>query len=286
MCRFLAYKGAPISLHQLIFAPQNSLIHQSYHALERDDPVNGDGFGIGWYVPEIHPQPARFTSIRPAWNNQNLQSLAPKISSGAVFAHVRDANMGSVIAPNCHPFQFGRLLMMHNGVIGDFPSIKRHLRNRLSDETYAWIEGQTDTEHFFALVLDHLLEEKREGHDHDDFIRAIEKAIVDLREILDACRVHEHFYLNLAMTDGRCVVACRYDSNPYIESPTLYYSEGGRYECIDGLCQMVRTDGSDHAVLVVSEKLTGVAEDWHVIPEEHFVVVTEDLEVSIRPVEI
>ncbi|MEZ6194623.1 MAG: hypothetical protein R3F20_02680 [Planctomycetota bacterium] len=43
----------------------NSLIHQSYEAKERFEPLNGDGFGLAWYV-EGDPKPARFRSVTPA----------------------------------------------------------------------------------------------------------------------------------------------------------------------------------------------------------------------------
>lgn len=49
MCRFVAYLGEPILAEDLITKPINSLIHQSYHAKEMAEPLNGDGFGMGWY---------------------------------------------------------------------------------------------------------------------------------------------------------------------------------------------------------------------------------------------
>ncbi|MGH7456197.1 MAG: class II glutamine amidotransferase, partial [bacterium] len=145
MCRFLAYKGAPITLDNLLFQPKNSLIHQSYKAQERPEPLNGDGFGVGWYVPELDPEPAVFVSTTPAWNNRNLRYNASKVRSGCIFAHVRAASVGSVSEANCHPFHYQKFLFMHNGNIGGFKVIKRHLRNRLSDELYDWIHGQPDS---------------------------------------------------------------------------------------------------------------------------------------------
>ena len=44
MCRFLAYIGKPIMADELILKPKNSLMKQSYHALESEVTVNGDGF--------------------------------------------------------------------------------------------------------------------------------------------------------------------------------------------------------------------------------------------------
>jgi len=47
MCRFAAYLGPEIFISSLVTEPHHSIIHQSYHAKERIEPLNGDGFGIG-----------------------------------------------------------------------------------------------------------------------------------------------------------------------------------------------------------------------------------------------
>jgi len=47
MCRFAAYLGLEIFISSLVTEPHHSIIHQSYHAKERIEPLNGDGFGIG-----------------------------------------------------------------------------------------------------------------------------------------------------------------------------------------------------------------------------------------------
>lgn len=273
-------------MDQLLYQPQNSLIHQSYHALERQDPVNGDGFGIGWYVPEISPEPIRYVSVKPAWNDMNLRSMAPKTKAECFFAHVRDASVGAVTELNCHPFQFGPYLMMHNGRIEGFKNIKRPLRAFLAQNIYDWLSGETDTEHFFALFLHHLYKSKSENHQNADIIEALVKAIISLKQLFKAHQPEKHFYLNLAITDGKKLVACRYDTNPEIEAPTLYYSTGGHFQCVDGYCRMVPTNSAERSVLIVSERLTEVEEDWHKIPEQHLVVVSENLDVSVIPIEI
>lgn len=54
------------------------------------------------------PKPQVFTSITPAWNNENLNRLATKLESGVIFAHVRAAYPGMPVSEqNCHPFQWG-----------------------------------------------------------------------------------------------------------------------------------------------------------------------------------
>lgn len=283
MCRFLAYRGAPISMSKLLYEPKNSLIHQSYHAQEREEPLNGDGFGVGWYAPEIEPTPASFVSIQPAWNNRNLRSIARKIRSNCIFAHIRAASKGNVSENNCHPFDYKNLLFMHNGDIGGFRKIKRTLRMGLSDEIYDWIQGETDSEHFFALFLDNLLKNGGE-QTSENFVATLEETLVQLKEILKKNGVNKPVLLNVAITNGEYMVATRYVSGAGVKANTLYHSEGSRYDCNDGVCEMVQADPSEHAVLIVSEKLTDVKKDWHEVPVNHFVAVDQNLAVSISPI--
>ena len=60
MCRLMAYKGTPIIIDKLLYQPKNSLINQSSNAREIEEPLNGDGFGIGWYAQEMNDEPATF----------------------------------------------------------------------------------------------------------------------------------------------------------------------------------------------------------------------------------
>lgn len=158
MCRFLVYRGRSGYLADWLIRPSNSLIRQSYRAREMPEPLNGDGFGIGWYGPDHEdPTPCLFTSLTPAWSNRNLRRLATHVRSPMVFAHVRAAT-GSfgVSEDNCHPFRCGRFLWMHNGRVGSFRKIQRRLRDSLRDDLYLRILGTTDSEHAFHLFLQRL----------------------------------------------------------------------------------------------------------------------------------
>lgn len=283
MCRFLAYLGAPITMDDLLYKPENSLIRQSYKSLEREEPLNGDGFGVGWYDFDIDETPGVFISIRPAWNNRNLRSIAPKIKSPCIFAHVRAASIGDVSEENCHPFRYRNLLFMHNGDIGGFRRIKRALRNRLDDEIYDWLQGDTDSEHFFALFLNHL--QKNPGEQNTQtFATAFEEAIAELKEICAEKQVRESISLNVAITNGRFILATKYISDTSKKANTLYHSECSRLDCHKGIFKMVQADPSQHAILVVSEKLTERKEDWHEVPVNHFVMLKENLEVQLQPI--
>lgn len=57
MCRLVAYVGDDILLEDVLVKPSDSIVKQSLHAIESTIPTNGDGFGLGWYVPQISPEP-------------------------------------------------------------------------------------------------------------------------------------------------------------------------------------------------------------------------------------
>lgn len=289
MCRFVVYRGPALFLSDLLTRSERSLIRQSYEAQERREPLNGDGFGVGWYAPEVAPEPCVFTSVSPAWSNRNLGRLAEKTRSTCLFAHVRAATKGLLVSEvNCHPFQHGRFLWMHNGHIAEFRRVKRRLRESLGDETYDLIQGTTDSEHAFALFLDGL-----EGRDGDVGAEGLGDRMVATIRTLERwgreAGIDAPSFLNFAVTDGRSVVASRYVGCDHPEPATLYYSSGARFESRNGGYRMVPSPaaaaaGPHGAVIVASEPLTEERSDWRPVPRNHLVTVTPDLEVRLRAI--
>jgi glutamine amidotransferase len=282
MCRLMAYKGTPIIIDKLLYQPKNSLVNQSINAREIEEPLNGDGFGVGWYVPEVNYEPITFVSVNPAWSNRNLRNLAPKIKTDCMLAHVRAASVGEVSESNCHPFQYKNILMAHNGGVEEFSKIKRQIREPLTDELYNWIKGQTDSEHIFALLLNNLF------HDHKSIspeavADSFEKTFQDIKKLMADNGIKEPAYLNMVFTNGLFLVATRYVSDPKEEPLTMYHSEGGRYVVENGNTRLEAAQDDDNAVLVVSEKLTD-DKDWTMLPANHLVIVEQSLNVRVRPI--
>ena len=289
MCRFIAYAGAPLLLADLLYRPVNSLIMQSYKARERPEPLNGDGFGIGWYAPEIDPTPCVQRSVSPAWSNRNLQNLAAKIRASYLFAHVRAASPGMLVAEtNVHPFTYDRFMWMHNGSVADFHKIKRRLRAVLKDEFYEMIQGTTDSEHAFALFLNNLQVPFGEARAAD--IRgALVKTIATLNELTRAANIAEPSYYNFAVTDGSTMVVSRYCSTEDGSGASLHVSRGRRFECLPGgVCDMhaVATDERAAAVIISSERLTDDKADWLDVPDNHTVTLLADSTVTIEKIDL
>jgi predicted glutamine amidotransferase len=270
MCRWLAYSGSPVRLEELLFAPVHSLIDQSLHSRLGAETTNGDGFGIGWYG--VGDTPGTFHSIEPAWHDRNLRDLAAHIDSGLVFAHIRASSGSAVQETNCHPFRYGRWLWMHNGVVRDFPRVKRDLAFRVDPDLYPLIEGSTDSELFFYLALTFGLEHDPAG--------AVAKAVGTIEHVGREHGVEHPIQMTVATTDGRSTWAFRYSSEG--SSRSLFYST--RVDTLREQHPEVETlrQLSDESRLVVSEPLGDLAGAWNEVPESHYGVV-QDGQDELRP---
>ena len=280
MCRFVAYLGPEVLLEDILVKPINSIVMQSLHARESHIPTNGDGFGLGWYVPNISPEPALFTSVLPAWNDRNLLHLTAKIKSPCFFAHVRAASAGGVSNFNCHPFVHGPWMLMHNGQIANFIMVKRHIRHLLDDDIYHWIQGETDSEHLFALFLQ--LSKGKDLTALEVVAELLQEAFAIIHQLVEQFSTGGTSFYNVCLTDGRRVLATRYCSNPDIISETLYYSCASWFVGENGHARMQKANGGRGSVLVASEKLTNVDADWQDVPDNHFLMVDADLHIKLR----
>lgn len=259
MCRLLGYLGPPIILNQLLSKPEHSLIVQSYQPREMTAGLlNADGFGVGWYHPQRECDPFTYRSTLPIWNDSNLSSLGDYIESGCVVASVRSATVGQALdLSNSQPFRFQRFLFTHNGYIENFrKTLYRPLRNQLSDQVYQAIEGTTDSEHIFGLVLNQLLAEPEITLE-----KALHTTLMTLKQLAsDQLKISA----NIILSDGHRLVASRFASE--LPVPSLYW---------------LRDDPTfPKAVIIASEPLfTG---NWLSCPEHSIVSVGEDLEVTIH----
>jgi glutamine amidotransferase len=286
MCRFLAYQGHPVVIADLLYRPRHSLVHQSQHSEQLPQPFNADGFGVGFYVG-ADPTPCVMRATGPAWSNRSLESLADKLSSQRLFAHVRAASPGlPVQVTNCHPFWHGRFLFMHNGAIEGFRKAKRRLQNALSDRAWELIEGSTDSEHAFALFMDEIGGGSAEPITAE-LRSALVRTLVRLREIVTAAGASDAMACNFAVTDGRSTVVTRYGHNLGREPASLHYSAGSRYVCEGGDGDMRPGEDPRHgAVIVASEPLSRDASDWQPVPANHTVAIAPDGSLSIDKIEI
>ena len=230
-------------------------------------------------------RPSLFRAVTPAWNNQNLLSLARVTRSPALLAHVRAASHQLPVAlTNCHPFVADRYSFMHNGRIGEFPRLKRRLANILSDNAFDAIAGGTDSEYLFALFRDRL-QAAAPLRGLPALRAALIATIRDTVAFTRAEGVRESTLLNLAISDGTHAIASRFVDLPDARPESLYFITGREYRCHEGSCQMLDAAQSHAAVIIASEPLSE-ASAWRAVPRNHLVTVAADHAVALEPIPV
>jgi len=261
MCRWLAYSGSPILLEELLYKPAHSLIDQSMHARMGATTTNGDGFGVGWYTS--NPTPGVFRAVGPAWSDRNLRELAGHVASPLFLAHIRASTGTAVQQTNCHPFRHGRWLWVHNGMIRDFPKVKRDLMLAVDPSLYPFIEGSADSEVMFFLALSFGLEH--------DAPTAVERMVGFVEATADKQGIKEPLQMTVGTSDGERLWAFRYSSEG--RSRSLFYST--KVHTLQHLYpdNPILHQVAEETRLVVSEPLGDLAGAWNEVPESSYGVV-------------
>jgi glutamine amidotransferase len=261
MCRWLAYKGNPIQLEAVLFRAQHSLIDQSLHSRLGHTTTNGDGFGVGWYAAAMDA-PFRYRCVQPAWSDRNLREAARAIRAPLFVAHIRAATDTPAQETNCHPFRYGRWLFMHNGLIREYPKVRRDLMLAIEPELFASIEGSTDSEVMFFLALTFGLQVEP--------VQALERMVAVIEETGRRHGIEHPLNMTVCVTDGEQIVAVRYSSEA--ESRSLFHSTSFRH-----LRELYPEDprikvAGDDAFLVLSEPLVDLPGVWQEVPESAAIV--------------
>ncbi|MBD2652756.1 ergothioneine biosynthesis protein EgtC [Synechocystis sp. FACHB-383] len=272
MCRLLGYLGQPLRPEQLIYRPEHSLIVQSYQPQEMTAGLlNADGFGLGWFDQGHQPSPYLYKNVLPIWSDINLPHLSRYIQSSCFVSYVRSATPPlAVDLTNCQPFTEEGLLFVHNGFINNFrTTLYRPLRNLLSDASYQFIHGTTDSEHIFALILDNLRRSRQASQGDGDGAKktslgeALEASLLTLAEL--ARQHNTYFSANILLADGQRIVACRYASRQ--PEPSLYW-----------LADSERCPGG---VIVASEPLF-TDPQWQACPPQSILAINSPEAIAVK----
>ncbi|MEP5763708.1 MAG: class II glutamine amidotransferase [Halieaceae bacterium] len=272
MCRWLAYSGGSIPLGELIFNTRHSLIDQSLHARQGPNTTNGDGFGVGWYGQM--ETPGLYKNVQPAWNDSNLHDLCTHVSSPLFMAHIRASTGSPIQYTNCHPFRYENWLFVHNGVIKEFPRLRRRLLAALDDEYFPALAGSTDSEVMFLLALHFGL--------RDNVWQGVARMAGFIEQQGKAVGIEFPLHMTLGISDGKHIYAFRYSSEG--ETRTLFHSKdlGAIEEQLTPEQQVLLDQFTEDARCVVSEPLSDDMGLWEPIPESSFVSIC-DGEVDVQP---
>ena len=272
MCRLYGIRAShPTRVHCELLAVQNSLFGQS----QKDSRgfTNPHGWGIGAFRDG---KTICRRQADPAHESAAYRQKALSTNAVAVVAHVRRATVGEPRLENTHPFCFENSFLAHNGHVDHFEEVGQKIRDHLPPARREAIEGTTDSEHFFQLVLNEYVD--REA---DSMAAALQVATCRLRRWVRQSPGDGEGGLGLNtlwVYDGK-LAGTRLDR-------TLFMRTRDRAcECdVCGRCHAEPGDESYRFVEFASEKLTA-DEDWERVPDESIFWVDKSHRVQFEPME-
>jgi glutamine amidotransferase len=259
MCRFVAVTAdRPAGLGPLLVSGPHALIRQSN--CDRRGVCHDSGWGLGYYDGG---RPRRVRSIRPAWDDPLFRHTAEVVRTRAAVAHVRLATVGQVAERNCHPFERDGWLFAHNGTLVGFAAEPGPLRRLIPDPFLSDLEGETDSEHVFRLLLARL-GNRPPADDVAEVVRQTVRELADLYPGSDA----DSTRLNIVLTNGRVLAATRWGHWLY------RFDQRG--------AGPIEAAGPVRAVAFASEPPT--EGDWKEVPDRTILLVRDDLSTAVLPV--
>jgi glutamine amidotransferase len=292
VCRILAYIGEPLTAQTLLFDTDNNLVRQSHSPRMMNTFLNLAGFGMkAWDPTSLRPDdPFTYRSTGLPSFDRNLRHISSKLAPTCLVAHVRGVTYSGeavVAETNLHPFQFAgaRVVLAHNGHLRRFARMRYSLLEYVRPELAQRIEGTTDSEWIYALVLSQL-DDPYEMPEARELGEATARALRILREVREAHGIDVSSPVNLCLSTGRAVVAVRFSFDygwyppedemletdlPFV---SLWYAIGGEYQARDGDWGMTAGDPPRSAI-IASEPLTTRFSRWLEVPE--YSMVTAEL---------
>ena len=217
--------------------------------------MNLAGFGVVAWDDESTSPDVPWTYRTPGlpFFDRNLRALSRKARATALLGHVRGVMLNDreiVNAQNVHPFSYEGtpISLAMNGDLDRFAEMRGDVAALVSPEISKHVEGTTDSEWIYALLLTNLEDPFAEVADPEELAAAVEKTLRQVREIRKKRGFQRQSAVNLVISDGRSVVATRFafDYGWYHEGwsfaggerrfdyTTLWYAAGTGYGCHDG----------------------------------------------------
>ena len=295
MCRIVAQLGEPLALQHLLFDTDNSLVKQSYSPRMMNTFLNLAGFGMkAWDPTSLRPEdPFTYRSTTLPSFDRNLRYLSSKLAPTCVVAHVRGVTYSErnvVAETNLHPFHFpgARIVLAHNGHLRQFERMRYALVEHVRIDLAQHIEGTTDSEWIYALVLSQL-DDPFGAPETRELADATAGALRILRKVRTAQGIDTSSPTNLFLSTGQAVVATRFSFDygwyppedemletdlPFV---SLWYAIGGEYAQRDGNWEMTAAD-PPRSIIIASEPLTIDHSSWFEVPE--YSMLTAELTAS------
>jgi len=283
MCRVLMYLGSQaIHPYDILYGPDNSLIHQSYDPKLMKNIQNLAGFGLlAWQNNnDKTEEPLFYKTVELPFFDKNLENLSKRTKAKTILAHVRGVDYSTkqiVMRQNAHPFMYRgfKLALAHNGSIADMNLMKSYLTKFIKPEILGKISGTTDSEWVYALLMSQF----KDPTEYITLDIAYEALVNTLNIIHDArlkLDIRKSSPANFFITNGEYLLVTRfvYDyglntedvEKAFLEYHSLWFTYGEEYGQFDGIYKM-RGHKKRSSVIFASEPITQDRTTWLELPE-------------------
>ncbi len=217
--------------------------------------INADGYGVVWY---FDGSPRRIAEARPIWHDGELEGALESVASPCVVAALRNATPGHPVdRAGLLPLVHRRWSFVLNGFVPDFQkSHTRALREGLSDDLYAAVEGSSDAETLFLLAVQAVLE----GASLSEALEQVASRVAE--------RVgREEAQMNMVLADGVRIGILR--TSTVLLSNSLY---------------MARNQGVGPGGVVVASERLDPASAWEPVDGHHRLELGPEGVLEMEPV--
>ena len=270
MCRLYGIRSTHYTkIHCELLSVQNSLIGQAEED-SRGYP-NPHGWGIGMY------RDGKTICRRqedPAHKSEKYRETSMDTHAETAIAHIRRATVGEPRLENTHPFCTDNSFLAHNGHVDHFEVVGEDIREFLPEQRCDAIEGSTDSEHFFQLVL-----HEYEDRGADTMHQALQRATKRLRQWVRAAPGEGEGGLGLNILwvyDGQ-LAGSRLDRTLWMRCRDT--------DPICPICDQHHADVGDEPYRFIefaSERLT-MDDNWEPVPDYSVFWIDDEYEVQFEP---
>lgn len=174
------------------------------------------------------------------------------------------------------PFRQSRVLFSHAGRVGGLSRVRRPFAESLSDEAFASVVPASDSSWLHALYLD-LWWIRREAAAHMRLAAALNELAWKVVATLQDRAPGEGLRMNVVVTDGDHLVACRFAWNEETLPDPLFYTT----EPIQASAAPLppsRRAGERSVTTTVATDPVGNGPEWRAIRPAHLIVADRDVE--------
>jgi glutamine amidotransferase len=227
--------------------------------LSREHP---DGWGVA--IHDASPRARRSEAwglhrgTMPAGEDARFHDLSARSRGHLLVAHVRQKTVGPTRLENTHPFVRDGWVFAHNGTIKELARLREGCTQRRLSE----IEGDTDSELFFAYLLTRLDERRLAGRSDERARRAVTGLVDEVTAELREARIGA---FNFLLSDGLTTYAHRFGRSLFVleRGPSDPVRE--RRSVGGGASILTRWTARRHAIFIASERITD--EPWREVPD-------------------